>query len=204
MAPLEEIHNGVKPYKSYLKERTNCRPGPKPKPLNKRTYKPVKPIERIERSYSRERKVQVILFREYHRIRIIDPDTGLPIYRPPTLQETAEFWKIPRHNIGRWWNTREAIINSQVGTRQARTTWICMWPDMEKALYIEFIQRRAVGTIVRRSWFRRQARKLWIETYPGIPILFVFSNSWFQGFCRRFDITLRAVTRQVRTLFYIC
>jgi hypothetical protein len=78
-----------------------------------------------------------------------------------------------------------------------------MWPEMEKKLYTKFVQRRAAGTIVCRSWFRREARKLWVETYLGILILFVFSNSWFQGFCRRFNITLRAITRQVRAFIII-
>jgi hypothetical protein len=81
-----------------------------------------------------------------------------------------------------------------------------MWPDMEKKLYTEFIQRRAEGSIVHRSWFRRRSRKLWNQTYSSydrIALLFVFSNSWFQDFCRRFNITLRAVTRQVRALLYI-
>jgi hypothetical protein len=36
MAPLEETHNGVKPQRSHLKERTNCRPSLKPKPLGER------------------------------------------------------------------------------------------------------------------------------------------------------------------------
>jgi Tc5 transposase DNA-binding domain len=78
-----------------------------------------------------------------------------------------------------------------------------MWPEMEKKLYTKFVQRRAVGIIVRQSWFQREARKLWVEIYLGVPMLFVFSNSWFQGFCRRFNITLRAITRQVRALFII-
>ena len=184
MAPLQEIHNGVKPRKSYLKDRTNCRPGPKPKSLSERPYKPPKPIQWIQRSYSRERKIEVILFREHHRVPSIDPDTGLLVYRPPTFEQMEAFWKILDENIWRWWNSWETIINSKFGTRQARTTWICMWPDMEKKLYTKFIQRRAAGTIVRRSWFQREARKLWIETYSGSPGLFVFSNSWFQGFCR--------------------
>jgi hypothetical protein len=179
MAPLEEIHNGVKPKKSHLKERTNQRPGPKPKPLSERLYKPPKPIQRIERSYSRERKIEVILFREHHRV--LDPSTRL--YRPPTFEQIVAFWKIPETTIQGWWNSRDTIIESKSGTRQARTKWICMWPEMEKKLYTQFVQRRAAGIIVRRSWFRRESRKLWVETYPGKPMLFVFSNSWFQGFC---------------------
>ena len=177
MAPLEEIRNGIKLRKTYLKERTNCCPGLKPKPLSKRLYKPPKPIQRIERSYSRERKIEVILFREHHRVQSIDLDTGLPIYQLPTFQQMAAFWKIPEDTIRGWWNNRNTIIESKSGTRQARTTWICMWLEMEKKLYAKFVQRRAAGTIVRRSWFRREARKLWMDTYLGIPMLFVFSNS---------------------------
>jgi hypothetical protein len=206
MAPLQEIHNGVKPRKSRLKERSSCRPGPKPKPLNERSYKPSKPIQRVQRSYSRERKIEVILFRKHHRIQDIDLDTGLLIYRPPTFLEVAAFWKIPDSTIRGWWQDQETILKSKVGTRQTRTTWICMWPDIEKKLYAKFIQRRAEGCIVRRSWFQRMSRKLWDETYlgfDGMTPLFIFSNSWFQGFCHWFNITLRAITRQVRALLYI-
>jgi Tc5 transposase DNA-binding domain len=202
MAPLEEIHNGVKPRKSHLKECTNRRPGPKPKPLSERQYKPPKPIQRIERSYSRERKIQVILFREHHRVQSIGP-AGLPIYRPPTFQQMATFWKIPEDTIRGWWNNQHAIIESKGRTRQVHLQWICMWPEMEKKLYTKFVQRRAAGIIVRRSWFQKESKKLWVETYLGVLMLFVFSNSWFQGFCRRFDITLRAITRQVRALLFV-
>ena len=162
MAPLEEIQNGVKPRKSHLKERTNQRPGPKPKPLSERllVYKPPKPIQRIERSYSRERKIEVILFRKHHRVQSIDLDTGLLVYRPPTFLQMQAFWKIPDETIRRWWNSQDTILKSKVGSRQTYTTWICTWPDMEKKLYTKFVQRRAEGTIVRRSWFRRESKKL--------------------------------------------
>ena len=158
MAPLEEIHNGVKPTKSYLKECTNRRPSPKPKPLSERlpsgVYKPPKPIQRIKRSYSRERKIEVILFREHHQV--LDTRKKLLVYRQPTFEQTAAFWKIPENTIRGWWNSWDAIIESKFGTRQARTKWICMWPEMEKKLYTKFVQRRAVGIIVRRSWFQEK------------------------------------------------
>src|SRR5450432_1833789 len=112
MAPLQEIHNGVKPRKSYLKQRTNCRPSPKPIPLSERPYKPPKPIKRVERSYTRERKIEVILFREHHRVQSIDLDTGLMVYSPPTFQQISAYWKILEVTIRGWWNTRDAIINS--------------------------------------------------------------------------------------------
>jgi hypothetical protein len=101
MAPLEEIYNSAKPRKSYLKERTNCRPGPKPMPLNKRLYQPLKPIQRIQRSYSRERKIEVLLFREHHRVQSIDPETGFIVYCQPTFRQIEVFWKISDKTICR-------------------------------------------------------------------------------------------------------
>ena len=77
---------------------------------------------------------------------------------------------------------------------------------MEKKLYTKFIERRAEGILVRRSWFQKESKRLWKEVYSnfeGITSLFVFSNLWFQGFYRQFDITLQAITRQVRALLYI-
>jgi hypothetical protein len=116
MAPLEEIQNGVKPRKSHLKEKdcTNRHPSLKSKPLSERQYKPPKPIQRIERSYTRERKIEVLMFREHHRV--LDTRTKLPVYRQPTFEQTAAFWKIPDSIIQGWWNNQDTIIGSTFGT----------------------------------------------------------------------------------------
>jgi hypothetical protein len=117
------------------------------------------------------------LFREHHRVPLDDLDstTGLPIYRPPTFQQMATFWKVPEDTIRWWWNNQHTILESKSGTRQANTQWICMWLEMEKKLYTKFVQRRAAGIIVRRSWFQRESRKLWVETYLGVLMLFVIT-----------------------------
>ncbi|KAN0070089.1 hypothetical protein V8E54_011670 [Elaphomyces granulatus] len=62
--PLEEISGNSRRAPSSKK-----RPGPKPTPLNERPYKQPKPISRIERSYPRERKIQVIQFLIHHRVK---------------------------------------------------------------------------------------------------------------------------------------
>ncbi|XTI93678.1 hypothetical protein V2W45_1433389 [Cenococcum geophilum] len=61
MPPLQEISGNTR-YAPPSKKR----PGPKTTPLDARPYKQYKPISRIERSYSRERKIQVLLFLIYH------------------------------------------------------------------------------------------------------------------------------------------
>jgi hypothetical protein len=205
MPPLQEIRNSERPPRppKYLHDRHDTRPGPKPKPLNERPYKPSKGIRRVERSYPKERKIEVILFRIHHRIQSITPRTKLVSYRPPTFKEMEGFWKIPEQTMSDWWKNREKILQSKGGSRQPRTVWICTWPELEKNLYTEFLQKRAASSIVRRSWFRRRSKKLWKELYPDLETsLFVFSNSWFQGFCRRNSITLRCITRQVRYLLF--
>jgi hypothetical protein len=151
MPPLQEIRNGKRPPKSFLNNRNYTRPGPKPKPLNKRFYKPPKCINRVERSYSREQKIEFILFQIHHRIQSITPITNLVSYRPPRLKEVEGFWKIPEKTIYVWWNNRGKILQSKGGTCQACTVWICTWPELKKNLYTEFLQKRTANSIT--AWF---------------------------------------------------
>ena len=61
------------------------RPGPKPKPLEDQVYKAKGLIRRVKRSYSREKKVEVLMFLIHHRIqwrlslmlRMMKPNTDL-------------------------------------------------------------------------------------------------------------------------------
>jgi hypothetical protein len=58
--PSEEITGNT--------QRIPKKRGPKPKPIEERPYKQPKPISRVQRSYSRERKIEVILYLLHHRI----------------------------------------------------------------------------------------------------------------------------------------
>ncbi|KAK4459110.1 hypothetical protein QBC42DRAFT_143010, partial [Cladorrhinum samala] len=111
------------------------KPGPAPKPLSERLKnKPLKQVKRIERSYTRERKVEVLLYLLQHRVpdprprkvprrRIGQPHEEeltqpmvaneygeLVWYRAPTYSEASEFWKIPTPTIQGWWDAREKIL----------------------------------------------------------------------------------------------
>lgn len=52
------------------------------------------------------------------------------------------------------------------------------WPDLEEELYSWFKQRRTCKLIASTSWFRRQARAIFRDLYPGLPDSerFIFSN----------------------------
>ena len=94
--PLQEISGNNQPPKKH--------PGPKPKPLDARPYKQHKPISRIERSYPRERKIQVLLFLIHHRVKddqrrraragYTNTEPESPdgaVYRPPTTAEALAY-----------------------------------------------------------------------------------------------------------------
>jgi hypothetical protein len=93
----------------------------------------------------------------------------------------------------------DLIIAENAKSRATQTVWTCQHPEMEKLLYKEFIQRRAAGILVWRSFFCQKSRQLFKALYPQIESLFVFSHGWFQGFCKRWNIGLRAITQQVNT-----
>lgn len=112
------------------------RRGPKPKPLAEKVkeWKFEKPKRRQERSYTRERKIEVIMFLLNHRVPdtrevmprrrygqydveneppVENPDGTFTYFRAPTYTEASEWWKIPTATICSWWDKRETIL---VGT----------------------------------------------------------------------------------------
>ena len=127
------------------------KPRPKPKPLLDRKAVD-KPVKRQQRSYSREKKIQVLTFLLHHKVvrsagqqrrrreGASEADASLPvdrlIYRDVTLEEAAAFFKIPIRTAGGWWAQRDTILqrNSREG--------IPWWPDLEEQLYERFWERR--------------------------------------------------------------
>lgn len=229
-----------RPAPSFYKEKIQKkRPGKVPRSLKEYTelfasrgyIPPRQPIKRVERSFTKERKVEVLLFLECHRVRKAVPkkaplkknsvatrakraaeetDTIVKWIRP-TQHQASVYWKIPENTIRNWWTAREGIFGQQGTTRLVRTTWVSCWPVMEAALFALFQQRRELGYLVRRYWFKKHSTRLFWDTYCEelsvlgktedalqMKELFCSSNGWFEGFCRRNRIALRRVTRQVK------
>ncbi|KAJ4290134.1 hypothetical protein N0V88_006641 [Collariella sp. IMI 366227] len=118
-----------------LKGLPRKKPGPVPKPLSERLKnKPPKQVRRVERSYSKERKIEVLMYLLNHRVpdarprkvprrRIGQPheqELNQPMvqdqngefvwYRAPTYAEASEFWKIPTPTIQGWWDSRKKLL----------------------------------------------------------------------------------------------
>ncbi|KAF2184892.1 hypothetical protein K469DRAFT_750733 [Zopfia rhizophila CBS 207.26] len=106
--PFQEISGNI-----HRAPPSKKRPGPMTTPLEVRPYKQHELISRIERSYPRERKVDVILFLIHHRVKNdqrrqaragctnIELSDGT-VYRPPTTAEALAYWKIPDRTIRAW------------------------------------------------------------------------------------------------------
>ena len=177
--------------------RARCRPGPKPKPLSNRVYKPRGPIKRVRRTYSRERKIEVLLFLIHHRVPPSQNSRSTE-YRRPTNAEAASYWKIPENTIQEWWKKQDEILGMKSDSRRNTVmTWRCAWPEMEEELFQTFIAQREAGRLVRRGWFRRTATALFKKHYATTDAqLFVFTAEWFNGFLRRWNISCQALTKK--------
>ena len=174
--------------------REKLRRGPRPKPLEERVYCQRGPIKKIRRTYSKARKLEVILFLMHHRVPMTPEEVQ---YRRPTQKEASEFWKIPETTIQQWWSSRDVIVNQKGTGRGQSANWICRWPEMEKELFEMFLDERKKGRLIRRGWFRARARHLFNKHYGEAPNMFVFSIGWFSGFLKRWtrSISCRVLTK---------
>ncbi|PHH67786.1 hypothetical protein CDD82_1128 [Ophiocordyceps australis] len=90
--------------------------GPKAKPPTERAVRSAKPVQRVERSYSSQKRDQVLVFMEQQRVH--DPGSrsaGADGYRRPYSREAAEYFKIPMSTIHTWWQMRRKKMAQEAG-----------------------------------------------------------------------------------------
>lgn len=158
--------------------------------------KPRPPKKRLN-SYSREYKIEAIMYWECATVEgTRNRKTKKVGDRKPTYLEVCAFYNnvFSPSTLAGWIHGQEKIFNSKTGAQRVKN-WSPKWPELEEELYCLFIGRRTENKLVGRHWFEREARKLWPSVYPESPNFFAFSNSWFQGFRRRYGILFRAITK---------
>jgi len=178
------------------------RPGPKAKLISSRQLKDkdLKPIVYVERTYSQKQKIRVLVFLNHHQIPLPRPSE----YRSPTQREAAELYKIPQHTISDWVRGQQKIEEIGEGSPVKRNGSLAclsrvLWPQLEVELFEDFKRQREAGRTVRQGWFRIQAQFRFREIYPDVdPIIFRFSNGWFQGFLAQHKISLRTITKKAQ------
>ena len=184
---------------------SKLRRGPKPKPIGERILRErdLNPIVRPKRTYNQKHRIRVLIFLEHYRIPLPEPGK----LRPPTQQEASKRYKIPQRTISEWVKKKNLIEEGgskaparEVGNDLALDSR-CWWPELEEAIYKEFIKWREEGRLIRRGWFRVQAGFHFRELYPDLdPTMFRFSNGWFSKFLGRHRISLRCITKKAQRL----
>ena len=176
--------------------------GPKAKTIVQRQFT-LKPIQYIERTYSQGQKLRVLTFLEHHEIPLLFQQG----YRQPTQQEASDMYQIPRRTISDWVRKKKEIEkvgkNSPVKKQEGELGYSrrVLWPELEDKLYIEFIERRKAGRIVKQEWIRIQSTFLFRSIYPNMnAAIFFFSNRWLRGFLGRHRISLRSITKTAQKL----
>ena len=189
MAPLQPIDVNSRRRK----------PGPERKPLEMLSYTFKPAISRPERTYSREKKREVLSYLYHHRV--YDPCSAMKVrqgmtrepsdvYREPTYKEASTQFGIPGKTIANWWYKRDQVLEGNIPRYNPA------WPKLEDSLYAAFLERRAHNRIVTVGWFRRTAKAMFKEMYPEISTQFTFSMGWWQRFRNRHDLVLRRITKQ--------
>jgi hypothetical protein len=165
------------------------------------------PVRRLERTYSRRRKQEVLLFLVHHRIPLLRngidgfdrpsrvlsgmPDVEEEGFRRPTTVEASDYFLIRnRSTIRDWWLQRDKIFGGPIPK-----PYPSKWPVLEKGLMKHFKAARDNNKIVTVHWFRRVSQQIWQRLYPQISEVFVFSNGWFWRFLRRHGIVRRRITK---------
>jgi hypothetical protein len=167
------------------------RPGPRKRPISEKALAPPRPIQTPHRSYTVKFKLRVLSYWRHTRLPIGPTQT-----RQPSRSEVSRRFKIPLSNLTRWKANEVLLTKSGNDMRSIRNSQPRKWVDMERALYTRFIERRKSGKIVRRSWFRKNAKDFLERINHNIPEPFRFSNSWFQNFLSWHNISLRFGTNK--------
>lgn len=100
-------------------KQNHCHQGPKPKSIANQVLKAsdLKPIQRVERTYSQKQKLCVLVFLWHHRIPVVPRvhdkylrfKLELPEYQPPMQQEASELFQVPQKTVSNWVWQQQAI-----------------------------------------------------------------------------------------------
>ena len=142
-----------------------------------------KTLTRTRRSYTREQKLDVL--RWY-------TDNGQNLYR------TCQKFDLNTKTVLRWIKSWKAIHDSKKGRKRVSFDRTAEHPGLEEVLYEEYRKLRQRGLKVKGWWFQTRGKQLLESISPGDK--FKFSNQWFHGFKKRYNISLRRPTHKAQVI----
>ena len=125
-------------------------------------------------------------------------DDGKGGLRAPRAKEVCVRYNLKHTRyLHRWWQEEEILLLMKPLQKRHRPSR-GRWPKLEKALVQAFADRRKEGKTVRKKWFERTAKALFLQLYPASPTIFVVSNGWFNQLLSRNEISIRVVTNKAQ------
>ena len=178
------------------------RRGPKRKTIEERASIWVMPPQlKCSKNFRSNRfKIKVIMFHYCHQIPVFGPWNNFVGFRSPTLWEVNRYFSVSTKSVStvqKWIKERLDILQAPAMSKTSRIYWAPNWPEMEDSLHKLFLKYRAEGRLIRQSFFRYHATRLFGVHYPLCTELFHFSNGWFAGFLKRKEISIRTVSHTV-------
>lgn len=155
-------------------------------------------------AYSREQKLAAI---DYFQTTWKELKDGT--HERISLRLSAKRLKVSRKLLRTWVANKEKIQNQRKGTFRARKQRSCVQePEMERRLNARFEEAREQGRKISYKWMLRHAKQIYGELYPHRMLThengkksylnFMFSNGWYNGFRRRYSISLRCSTKRAQ------
>jgi len=135
---------------------------------------------RTRRSYTREQKLDVL--RWY-------TDNGKNLYC------TCQKFEFNTKTVLRWIKCWKVIHDSKKGRKRVSFNRTAEHPGLEEVLYKKYRKLRQHGLKVKGWWFRTTGKQL-LESGDT----FKFSNQWFHGFKKHYNICLRRPTRKAQAV----
>lgn len=114
---VKMVRSPLQKLSSKVQNLQRKKPGAKPKSIRDRilNISSIKPIKRVERSYSRETFIKALRFHFLHKILIEGPGK-IDRYRTPTLAETSSVFLIPESTIHNWTRKETDIVQQPCGS----------------------------------------------------------------------------------------
>ena len=114
------------------------------------------------------------------------------------LYQTCKNFDLNSKTVLRWIKYERKIQASRKGRKRVEFDRTLQYPAMEDTLYHEYRSHRLRGVKVKGWWFKTRAKQLLQSTETDSQ--FKFSNAWFDGFKRRYNISLRRPTNKAQNV----
>ena len=117
------------------------------------------------------------------------------------LHQTCKNFNLNSKTVVCWIKGERKIRASRKGRKRVEFDRKPQYPALEDTLYQEYRNHRQRGVKIKGWWFKTRAKQL-LQATAGTSVSsqFKFSDAWFDGFKRRYNISLRRPTNKAQSV----